>query len=1188
MKKGLMSMIKSITLGLFVLVPWLSQVYAADLISEASKTLTPTMIKSVEQARLEQRDALKTEKVELEKKFKERAKKLSSEGEEAKNKLAEVKQRIAQAPTNTFLLKKQELLSKKTGMVSDIQRAYDGMLRTITAHIALLDQYLTESSAKKDLKQLAQFGSFEGLEELEQKVEDEQARTEQLKKKKEALAKELKSAKQVADSKEQEYAQKVQERDALHKGELKSVPGLTNGQYNELLALSLESAALAKELALAQWQEKQQEVALTDNEVFIEKNRFDGLESTLRTVKPSIVVTAEQIEKAKEEVEKKQQEFLTIKTRYSDELERVKKLRIEKEARLKILAKRYSIPLGAELQEWRYEPKKTYESYAGLCATGVVSAQVLLIAAQERRIERSIDLEREKVEYFQQLVDVKEAYYRLEIRRFGSHEEIAEASKQYGEKKAALEAMLKTYQTKKDEDDATVIRITNQVLERIKKRRDDLQAQKDTLFEDHAKEFLTCLAQLDRVREYTSNQTELLESISKSYVESISILQKSIGHLRFIVAELESNTIWSRPSYAVSWVGIKNSIVDVELFAADVRLYFAQFSVTALWHTITVSMRHTDLLDFVLGLGFLLFILIISRLLLPFITRWLFIIGKKHHGWLAFFFFWAMLSSFAVHYFMRLALWFSLFFILSLYPLPDPYVYIVFYLFSIPYLLYLSNRFIAHMKAFNVKYEYVFVGTDFQGRVLTLASVLLYATVIIAFFRQAFILAKYPKSELPDILLAINFIIFQISLIFLISKEQILSIIPVRPEGWLWIKEQVNRFYYLILACVITIIVMSNPYVGYGKLVLHVLSQLVYTAILIRLLIWAHALIKRIASHLFFSQQEDEAARERFFYAKSWFGLIIIFSFIVLGIAGLLVAAQIWGWAITVADIRFWLTEPIIARGTETPISVYALMQVVFFIFGGFLTALAFNRFVLQKIFDLVPVDSGLQDAISSVMRYIIIALAIFLGFQSVGLVGMITYLYAVLLVGIGYMAKDSAVDFIAYFIILIQRPVKIGDYVKLDEHTIGVVRKITPKSVIVVRKNSTPIIVPNSYVLGRPIYNWNYARDFTAFDDITISISYDETDPAKVKKIMEGVVAAHPLVLKSPKPMVRLDGFGDYGYQFVLRGYVSSVNTLALLEIASDVRIALVKTLQQEGIKLASVVVSIVDQGAPKKNGLE
>ncbi len=1185
MKKLVRGMVNARALATLLVLSMacIAMVWADDLISEAEKklSLTPGTVKSIEQARQEERDALKKEKASLTTSFKERSKKLISESEDAKNKLAEVKKDLVLRPLSDYHLKKQELLGKKVGMISDMQRAQDGILKTLGAHITLLDHYLAEVGAKQVPKIEAQLGSFEGLEELEQKVEDVRAQTEQEKKQKEALAKELKSAKQLADAREQEYIQKQQEHIAFQKGEVLHASGLTSTQPAELLNLSLDNAAMAKELARAQLQEKQCEAALVDMELFLDKAHLDVLESALRTVKPSIVVTAEQIENARQEVEKKQQEFLITKARYAQELERVKKQRTEKEARLKTVSKRYGIPVDSELYEWRFEPKKTYESYVGLCATGLISAQVLLLDAQEKRIERSIDLEREKVDYFQELVDIKEAYYKLEIRRFGSQEIIAQEAKKYTEKKTALEATLKSYQAKKDEIAATVVRLQNQVLERIKKRRDDAQAQKDTLFKEQGKAFLTCLNQLDRVRDYTTNRSELLESTGKAYTESMGILQKSIGHLRFILAELESTTIWYRPGYAVSWTGIKNS-------SADVRLYLSHFSFKTLWVNIKASVRHADLFDFMLRLMMLLGLLVGIRFVLPVLARSLFIASKKYTRWHGFLLFWAMLVSCMVHYFLGIAVWGFLAALLILHPIPDPYLSIIFYLLSIPYLLYLANRFLAYMQASNVKYDYVFIGQEFQKRVLTVAAIFLYATIILGFFRQAFMLAKYPKSEIPDILLAINFIIFQLSLIFLISKEQILSVLPQRSESGKWVKDQVNRFYYLILACAVTVIVMSNPYVGYGKLVLYVISQLIYTAILIRLLFWAHALVKRIASHIFFEQEEEEAARERFTYAKTWFGLIIIFSFIVLGITGLLLAAQIWGWPITITDIRAWLTEPVIARGTTTPISLYAILQVLLFVLGGFLVALGFNRFVLQKIFDLVPVDSGLQHAIRSIARYAWVAVAIFLGFQSVGLVGMIVYIYAVLFVAMAYMAKDSAIDLIAYFIILIQRPIKIGDYVKFDEHTIGVVRKITPKSVILVRRNSTPIIVPNSQVITKPIYNWNYAREFTAFDDISITIAYDAGDPAAIKKILESAVALHSLVLKSPKPVVRLNKFGDFGYEFMVRGYVSSAHTLDIFDIASDVRIALVQKLKEQGIKLAAALVLMPGADASKKSDAE
>src|SRR5581483_2968231 len=131
------------------------------------------------------------------------------------------------------------------------------------------------------------------------------------------------------------------------------------------------------------------------------------------------------------------------------------------------------------------------------------------------------------------------------------------------------------------------------------------------------------------------------------------------------------------------------------------------------------------------------------------------------------------------------------------------------------------------------------------------------ATITIFLFREAFMLAVYYKSELPTILLAVNFIIFQISLIFLIAKEQILSVIPEHGSFWLWMRDQVDRFYYLILISTIAVIVMSNPYVGFGKLVLYVLTRIIYTLLLIRLLVWVHTVIKRGLSHFFFSITQD-------------------------------------------------------------------------------------------------------------------------------------------------------------------------------------------------------------------------------------------------------------------------------------------------------------------------------------------
>ena len=70
----------------------------------------------------------------------------------------------------------------------------------------------------------------------------------------------------------------------------------------------------------------------------------------------------------------------------------------------------------------------------------------------------------------------------------------------------------------------------------------------------------------------------------------------------------------------------------------------------------------------------------------------------------------------------------------------DPYFYIIFYLVSIPYLLFVVNRFINYMINFNAEHDYIILSKEFQRRFTIVFSVLLYATITIVFFREAFML----------------------------------------------------------------------------------------------------------------------------------------------------------------------------------------------------------------------------------------------------------------------------------------------------------------------------------------------------------------------------------------------------------------------------------------------------------------
>lgn len=1160
--------------------------WAGGLVESASKKLPETKIlfKSIIEEKEEQLKQLNQEKASLEAEKETVLKSIKSDIEETKNKQIAVQRDLQKFPEDDFLTKKLTLLTETHDLLNDLMRTWENLLKKVSDHSALLEKYLKDPELKeykKNLKISAGPYFFEDLEEVYQKMVSQQKFVDQLKKRKENAIKEIKSQTISVEKLGDEYKEKKNKQDEFGRNtdaSAATIPfGLTVQQRAELLNLETGLAKLKKDLAELQLKEKKQELALVDSEIFIETLHLDLVQELQRTIKSSITVTAEQIEAANQELEKKKQSFSLLKTRYNDEITKLRRLRDEQELRLMEFSKRYSVALGNDLDTWSLQPKKTLESYLGLCEVGLLNAYVRLIDDKEMFYGTLITLEQEKINYAEEIVKIKETYYKILHQKFGSEDEITQEIKKYTDRQAANEATIKSYKTKKDEIEASIAKLQNEVLDRVKKRKTDVTSQKDTLFKGQMREYALCLTSLDKAEEYISFRISIMEAASKAYAETITTLDKVAGYSIFILTELSSITIWYRPEYAITWAGIQNIGADVRLFLVEVRSYLMQFDLGVLWSRISdMFKRPLDLLWLIVKLLLLFTFFSVLQRTSHYILVVLRTVANTYPSLRFIVLALAVCVGFTATYAWLIAGWFAALIFLKQQVMPDPYLYVLFYVLSIPYILYLAHRFIQYVMQFNESCNYCFVASDFQQRFFTVVSTLAYSTIALLFFRHAVLLVKLPKSELPTILLAINFILFQIALIFLISKDQVLNIIP----GWLeWFYRWVDRYYYLMLFGIAVVIVMSNPYIGYGRLVLYLLSGLVWTTILLWLLVKGHKLVKKGVSQIFFVTQ-DEVVRERFSYAKTWFGIAIIISFLIFLTIGLMLGAKIWGWPLTLKDVIKWLNMPLlgIGKGTSTPLTLFTIGSLLIFILGGFVLAFAFNRFVLERVFDLMLVEPGVQHAISSLVRYLLVAASIVLGFQSVGYGGLITYLY-VLILGIGYLIKEPLNDMFAYFIILMQRPIKVGDYIEIDEEIKGVVRKITPKSVMLRRNNSTTIVVPNNQIVNKSLANWNYARNYIAFNDIVICVSY-KADPSKVKDILLSVLDAHPNVLKSPKPVIRLEDFRDFGFEFMVRGFISSNLTLEKWEIASDVRLAIVKVLREHEIEIAVPVRIIVSPG--------
>lgn len=507
----------------------------------------------------------------------------------------------------------------------------------------------------------------------------------------------------------------------------------------------------------------------------------------------------------------------------------------------------------------------------------------------------------------------------------------------------------------------------------------------------------------------------------------------------------------------------------------------------------------------------------------------------------------------------------------------DLFLQVLFYLASIVYLCFIIYRYLQYMLVFNQRHEYVLFSPQYQKRFYFVFSFLAYFTIVLLLFRQAFIIATYHTSELPTIILAFYSVILRILIIFSIGKDEILSIIPKRGTLWNALSEFIDRYYWPLLGGLIVLMIMSDPYVGgYGNLVSYIFWGFIFTVVMIKLLIFFQNLMRSTARQVFF-YTEDEKIKERFAYARTWFGLFVIILFVLLVLSGILIGFRIWGRAFNLNEIAGIFSYEMfkIDREAVTPLT---LLGIVAFIAIGFAVAFAVNKFVIRRIFRLIPVDVGIQNTITSLVRYFVIFSAFILGFNWGGLSSLLIAI-GVVIGSISYILKEPVGDFISYFIILVQRPIKIGDFVEINPQMMGVVRQITPRSVIIRAKNSFSIIVPNSTIISNNIKNWNFSGVFVALNDILLTVPFS-VEPRKVKEIIAQVFDENTEILKTPKPIIRLTDFGESGYIFMARAFISSSKTLNMWNIASDLRFSLVEALQEHKIGMAVPTRVVVKPG--------
>ena len=251
---------------------------------------------------------------------------------------------------------------------------------------------------------------------------------------------------------------------------------------------------------------------------------------------------------------------------------------------------------------------------------------------------------------------------------------------------------------------------------------------------------------------------------------------------------------------------------------------------------------------------------------------------------------------------------------------------------------------------------------------------------------------------------------------------------------------------------------------------------------------------------------------------------------------------QIWGGLIPAFSIlnEITLWHQTLQTATGTQVADITLGSIV--IAGALLLLIGFLARNLPGVLEIVvlrrlAMDSGNRNAIITISRYLITAVGLVVALDIIGIGwDQVQWLVAALGLGLGFGLKEIFSNFFSGLILLVERPIRVGDTVTLDNLS-GTVSRINIRATTITDWDCKEIIVPNNTFITGSLINWARSDPITRVV-VPVGVAYD-SDPARVHEVLLAVASAHPLVAKEPAPAVLFLKFGDSALEFEVRVFV-------------------------------------------------
>jgi potassium-dependent mechanosensitive channel len=295
------------------------------------------------------------------------------------------------------------------------------------------------------------------------------------------------------------------------------------------------------------------------------------------------------------------------------------------------------------------------------------------------------------------------------------------------------------------------------------------------------------------------------------------------------------------------------------------------------------------------------------------------------------------------------------------------------------------------------------------------------------------------------------------------------------------------------------------------------------------------------------------------------FHQILKLLLLLLSIIGLV---KLYGWGERAPLIKINLSKLLATKlfviASSVTVTILTLVQLAILVIILIWIAHWSREFAYRWLFSHTK-DLGLRNSLAIFTQYTLIAIGITIGLNILGLTWTnISVILGLFSLGVGLGLRDLFNNFFTGIFLLLERPVKVGDWVTIGNYD-GQVSHIGARSITVTTDDRQELLVPNADIFSKNFINWTH-RDSLVRSLVTVRVNRND-NPTQIREIILEVLANTPKILTNPKPEVYFKEIDQILLEFKVEYYVDLNHISSRSGVRSQFLFGLWERFSKEGI---------------------